>query len=139
MAVASVTAFSVLGGNVRSAFQPCHANRVLLAADAPAAEVLIAAKTGYTIHITHISASVTTVAAQAVVFADDASTPIKVATLPASAVLGPNVWSFGEEGVPLTESKNFTLTATAGVAAYIHVEGYYRQTSTLTPAQVAAA
>lgn len=140
MAVATVTATSVLGGNVRSAFQPCHANLVILAADNPAASELIAAKTNYTIHVTHISISVTTTAAQSIDIQDGASTPIEVLGLPASVAEGCYVWSFGEEGIPLTEGKNLTITTSAaGVACYVHVEGYYRQTSTQTVAQAAAA
>jgi hypothetical protein len=140
MAVASVTATSVLGGNVRSTFPPCHANLVILAADNPAAAVLITGKTNYTIHVTHISISVTTTAAQSIDIQDGAGTPIEVLGLPASAVEGCYVWTFGEEGIPLTEGKDLTITTSAaGVACYVHVEGYFRQTSTQTAAQLASA
>lgn len=139
MAVASVTAFSVLGGNVRSAFQPCHANRVLLTSDNVSAEVLITGKANYAIFVTHISVSITTAAAHNITLADSASSAIKIFFVPNSAT-GVQVGNFGEEGIPLTEGKDLTLTTdAAGVGAYIHVEGYFRQTSTQTTAQLASA
>lgn len=140
MAIASVTATSVLGGNVRSTFPPCHANLVILAGDNLSATTLITGKANYAIHVTHISISVTTSAAQSIDIQDSANTPIEVLGLPASAAEGFYGWNFGEEGIPITEGKDLTITTSAaGVACYVHVEGYFRQTSTQTTAQLASA
>lgn len=123
----------------RTQYRSARANLVLLAADNPAAVVLITGKTKYTLHVTLIVISVTTTAAQSIDIQDSAGTPIEVAGLPASAAEGCYRWDFGEEGVPITEAANLTITTSAaGVAAYIHVEGYFLQTGVMTPAELAA-
>lgn len=120
----------------RTRYQGWSANRPLLVADAPAAEVLLVARTGYTAYVTKIQISVTTLGTtDAISLQDSAGTPVVIAALtplPAAADglsdLGPHFWDFGEEGAPLTVSTGLTLTASAGNVAYIHVEGYWKQT-----------
>lgn len=116
-------------------YRAAIADRVLLATDNVAAEVLLAARVGWTIFVELIVVSVTTTAAQSIDFQDSAGTPVEVAGLPASAAEACYRYDFGR-GVPLTASTALTFTTSAaGVAAYIHVEGYYVQTSALTIAQ----
>jgi hypothetical protein len=114
-------------------------NRILLAADNPAAETQLAARTGYTAYLTKLVISVTTSAAQSIDIQDSAGTPVELIGLPTSAPEGCYTWDFREEGIPATESKGITLTTSAaGVAAYIHGEGYWKQTLPLSEADFKA-
>lgn len=116
----------------RTVYRSATKDRVLLATDNVAAEVLIAGKASHTLYITLIVVSITTVAAQSIDFQDDAGTPVEIAGVPASAVEAAHRYDFGE-GVALTEGKGLTFsTSAAGVAAYIHVEGYFVQTSAMS-------
>jgi hypothetical protein len=121
-------------------YRKAVANRVLLAGDSVSAEELLPLRTGHTLYINLIVISVTTTAAQSLDFQDSAGTPIEVAGLPASAAEACYRYDFGDEGVPLTAEKALTFTASAaGVAAYIHVEGYYKQTAVMSQAALASA
>lgn len=130
----------IVNAEHHTVYRKAVANRVLLATDNPAAEVLLAARTGHTIYVNLIVVSVTTTAAQSLDFQDSAGTPVEVAGLPASAAEAAYRYDFGDEGIPLTEATALTLTTSAaGVAAYIHVEGYYKQTAVMTQAALASA
>jgi hypothetical protein len=121
-------------------YRKAVANRVLLAGDTASAEVLLAARTGHTIYVNLIVCSVTTTAAQSLDFQDSAGTPLEVGALIISATEGAHRIDFGDEGVPLTEGTALTFTTSAaGIAAYIHVEGYYKQTAVMSQAALASA
>lgn len=82
----------------------------------------------YQIFVQKIMVNVSTVAAQTLTFADDASTPVVITVLPASAARGNQViLDGGAEGVPLTLGKNLDITASAaGVAGSLVVECYQK-------------
>lgn len=84
-----------------------------------------------TIYIQRVIGYVTTDAAQSVSFTDSANTPLKIAELTTSP--GDETrWDFdwGEEGVPLTEGKNFLMNVSAvGVALTLKWYGYEKITS----------
>jgi ABC-type phosphate/phosphonate transport system substrate-binding protein len=124
----------------RNTYRPWSYTRVLLAADAPSAEAAVAAKVGFTIYVTKIAYSITTASGKTTSLQDTAGTPVVFAAhLSTATATGPTVWDFGEEGIPLTADKGFTLTVSAaGDAGIIYAEGYYKQTSALTLAQLAS-
>lgn len=123
----------------RTQYKSLSKSLTLLAADVPTTVGAdwIVGRAGYTIFCQHLRVSVTTLAAQALVFQDDANTPKVLATLPASATAG-DVHELieSEEGVPLTEGKNLDITGAAGVAGTIDFIGYLRPTGTMTPAGI---
>ena len=92
---------------------------------------LVTGKTGWTIFIQKIIAYVDTSAAQSVAFQDNASTPKKIAEIPATPQ-DETRWEFdwGARGVPLTEAKNFVANVSAaGLAFDVVWEGYSQQTA----------
>jgi hypothetical protein len=123
--------------NYLSTYKDLSRTLLLLAADTPTTvgADFLAGRAGYTIYIVKITCHVVTAAAQALTFQDDNSTPIVVATLPASAAAGDEHILFDAQngpGVPLTEGKNLDITGTAGVKATIVVVAYLKPTATLT-------
>lgn len=123
---------AVTGQNARTQFQAWATDTTVVATGDPSA-TLVAAKTGYTHYVTHISVAVTTDNAATLTFQDSASTPIVIAKTKASPGLGPILFEFGEDGTALTEAKAFALLASgAGLAARVHCEGYTKQTANLT-------
>lgn len=114
--------------SARTQHQPFAVDINLVAADTADA-TLVTAKTNHSIFVTKIMFSVTTDAAQTVLFKDSAGTPIPIAMSKSSPGLGPIVWEFGEDGTKLTEEKNLVATLSgAGLAGRIHVEGYQKRT-----------
>lgn len=87
--------------------------------------VVVVRSANHQIFIQKISYNPVTAAAQAVTFQDDAMTPVKIATVPASQST-PMVFDFGPKGVALSVGKNLDITNTAGPAAKIHIEAYER-------------
>jgi hypothetical protein len=124
---------AVINQNVRTANQACVADVTILAGADPSATI-IAAKTNYTIYITHISLLTTTDNAATQTLKDTASTPVVVAASKASPGIGVTLWvDFGEDGTPLTADKGLALAASgAGLAGRLHVEGYYKQTANIS-------
>ena len=90
---------------------------------------LITAKSAkYTVFVQKITVSLTTSAAQSILFKDSAGTPIEVALVPASAT-GVFTADFGARGFALTEGKNLVVANTAGPAYAYTVEAYQKATS----------
>ena len=87
----------------------------------------------YTLYIQRIIFYVTTDAAQSMSLEDSNSTPKKVAEVPSSP--GDETrWDFdhGEEGIPLTEGKDFKMmVSAAGLAGQLKWYGYQKQTANL--------
>lgn len=120
---------AVVNQNTRLHYAPLVADVTVVAANDPTA-TLLAAKTGFTIYVTHISVAVTTDNAATLTFQDSATTPIVIAKTKASPGIGPILFDFGEDGTPLTEAKALNLAASgAGLAARVHVEAYYKPTA----------
>ncbi len=109
------------------------ADKTVLAADDPDTTAWVAAKTNYTIYVTHLSVSTTTDSAATMTFQDTASTPVVIAKTVASPGVGFREWNFGEDGTPLTADKALDIVGSAaGLGARVHAEGYYKQSATLT-------
>lgn len=118
--------------NARSHYESWATDTTVLAGADPSA-TLVAAKTGHTIYVTHISVAVTTDNAATLLFRDSAGTPVVIAGTKASPGIGPILFDFGDDGTALTEAKAFALLASgAGLACRIHCEGYYKQTAAIT-------
>lgn len=85
----------------------------------------------HTIYIQRIVAYIDTDAAQSWAFEDNAGTPKKIAEVTTSP--GDETrWEFyyGEQGIPLTEGKNFVVNVSAaGLAGDITWEGYSKLTA----------
>lgn len=123
----------------RKVWQDLSKSLNVLATDTPTTvgAGFLASRAKYTIYIQKIIVEVLTAAAQTLTFQDNNGTPLVVARLPASAIIGDeHVLLDSEEGVPLTEGKNLDIVGAAGVAAEIHVQAYLRPTSARTLAQV---
>jgi hypothetical protein len=104
------------------------------------ARQLVELKANHTIFIQKISVNVITDNAATLTFQDDNTTPRIIAGTKASPGIGPINFDFGEEGVALTEGKDFELkNSGAGLAAEITWTGYMKQTSTMTAAAFASA
>jgi hypothetical protein len=91
----------------------------------------IAGKAGYTIYLQKVQISVTTGGVAKTVTVQDNTTPTVVpyAELAASAAVGPYLWDFGPDGVPVAESAEVDIANSgAGVAAIIHIEAYQKAT-----------
>jgi len=93
---------------------------------------LVTAKNAsHTIYIQRIIVYITTDAAQSMSFEDSNGTPKKIAEVTSSP--GDETrWDFwfGDQGVPLTEGKNFVLNVSAaGLAGHIEWEGYQKLTA----------
>jgi hypothetical protein len=121
----------------RGTYKPFSVDVTVLAAN-DGTPTLAALKAGFTIFVTKIIVSVTTDNAATLTFQDSADTPVLIAKTKASPGLGaPMVWEFGEDGTALTEGKNFNMAiSAAGLAARVHVEGYWKQTSPVVPSGV---
>jgi hypothetical protein len=129
-AISNLTSPASRGGTIRGHFEPVVADATVLAASDGTTNVLIAAKTGFTLFITRILVAITTDAAQTLTFQDSAGTPVVIAKTKSSPGLGPIEFTFGEDGTPLTEAKSLDLNiSAAGLAGRVHVEGYYRRTA----------
>jgi hypothetical protein len=95
--------------------------------------VLVTGKTGHTIFVQRIIATITTDAAQSWSFEDTAGTPVVIAKIPSSPGVGLQTFDFGPSGVPLTVSTNLNLNVSAaGLAGTVHVEAYLKQTAVLS-------
>ncbi len=117
----------------RTTYQAASARRVLLVTDAPAGEVLMPGRPGHTLFLSYAFVSLTAAAAASIQLEDTAGTPVVLAALPASAPVGPHAWTFGEEGVALTEGAGLALRVSgAGNAAVIVAQGYFLQTTPLS-------
>ncbi len=118
---------------LRAIHQPFASDTTILAAS-DGTPVVALAKTGYTIYVIRIAIAITTDAAQTLIFKDSAGTPVVIAALKASPGIGPYLFDFGEMGTPLTESTRLDLAiSAAGLAARVHVEGYYKRTTVGAP------
>lgn len=94
---------------------------------------LIAApdSTQNTIYVQKILVSVTTDAAQSLIFQDGAGTPVVFAKTKVSPGLGPILFDFGPDGLPLTQGKALNLkNSAAGLACAVTVTAYSRRTGT---------
>lgn len=119
-------------GNYRTIYENVSGALTLLAGTGDTTLVTVR-NASYTIFIQTIHVSVTTDDTATLSFEDSASTPVNIASTAASPGLGValNV-DFGDEGVPLTEGKNFELdVSAAGIAAKISWQGYSKLTAIL--------
>lgn len=87
----------------------------------------------YTLYIQRIIVWISTDAAQSMSFEDSANTPVQIAEIPASP--GDSTrwdFDFGDEGLPLTEGKDFkAMVSAAGLAGQIKWYGYQKLTAVL--------
>ena len=87
----------------------------------------------YTLYIQRIVFWVSTDAAQSMSFEDSNGTPKQIAEIPSSP--GDSTrwdFDFGEEGLPLTEGKDFKMmVSAAGLAGQLKWYGYSKQTAVL--------
>lgn len=131
----------IVNDNYRGVYQPFSADLFAGAADAVANVTLAAARLGHTIFVRRLVIVLTAAgAAQSITVQDNAGTPKTIAFIPNSSAAQAYVFDFGEEGVGLTEGQLLRVNqSAAGNVFCLHVEGYYRQTGVLTPAQLASA
>src|SRR5882672_8112037 len=116
-------------GQLRRFYQGVVADVDVATADT-ARSAIIALVANQTIYIQRIEVAIITVAAQSLIFQDNAGTPIIIAKTAVSAPIGPIFFDFGPEGTPLTVGKQLDIaTSGAGVAARVHVEGYRKLTA----------
>lgn len=93
--------------------------------------------TAYSIFIQKLFLRVFTDAAQSASFEDSNGTPKVIAALVASPGVGAQAWDFGNQGIQLTEGKNFRVNVSAaGLGVLIHWEGYMRPTAASRAASV---
>lgn len=102
---------------------------------------LVTGRSGHTIKIQRIIVYITTDAAQSWSFEDSNASAKKIAEVTTSP--GDETrwdFDFGDNGVPLTEGKNFVLNVSAaGLAGHIEWLGYIEQTATMSAADFASA
>ncbi len=102
-------------------------------------QTLVTGRANHTIYIQKIIFTVTTDATPTASFEDSNSSAKVIAEVPASPGEGQLIFDFGDEGVPLTEGKNFVLNlSAAGLGGHIEWLGYMKQSSTMTAAAFAA-
>lgn len=95
---------------------------------------LITGVTGVRIFVIHIQLSITTGAAQAITIRDDSGTPVPIAALAATPVVGPHEWFFGPDGVGCTISEGLEYAMTAGNAGALVIHGYTTRPGPVTEA-----
>lgn len=114
----------------RSFHKDASRGLTFLATDTPTTignDFITVKSSSYQLYIQKIVVNVSTVAAQAITFQDDAGTPVVITALAASAALGEHtILDAEDEGIPLTQGKNLDFTGTAGVAGSIYVEAYQK-------------
>ena len=90
--------------------------------------IFAAAIAGWSLHIQNLVITIKTSAAQAMLFEDDAGTPLYVAKLPASPGVDSR-WEFDflPLGRKLTTAKLFRVAMTAGNAGHIQAYGYSKK------------
>lgn len=104
---------------------------LLVAAATDDATLVTCRNANSTIYIQRIAFYVTTDAAQSMVFEDSNASAKKIAEIPSSpGDESPWIFDFGDNGVPLTEGKNFVMNVSAaGLAGHLEWDGYTRITS----------
>ena len=120
---------AVLNQNLRTQYQGFAVDQTVVAGTDPtsAGASLVAAKTNCTVYVTHISVSTTTDNAATLTFQDTADTPVLIAKTKASPGLIQQVWEFGDDGTAITANKALSVVGSAaGLAARVHIEGYYK-------------
>lgn len=114
----------------RSFYKDASRGLTFLASETPTtigADFIAVKNSSYQIYVQRIVVNVSTVAAQAITFQDDAGTPVVVGVLAASAAQGAHDVLDGEAaGIPITQGKNLEFVGTAGVAGSIYVECYQK-------------
>ena len=96
------------------------------------ADFIAVKNANYRIYVQRITVNISTAAAQAITFQDDASTPVVIGVLAASLAVGSyTVVDGGAEGIPLTLGKNLEFVGTAGVAGSLEVECYQKLDTTI--------
>lgn len=92
----------------------------------------------HTLFIQRIIVWISTDAAQSMSFEDSNGAPKQIAEIPASP--GDSTrwdFDFGDEGMPLTEGKDFkAMVSAAGLAGQIKWYGYQKQTATVAAASL---
>jgi hypothetical protein len=124
---------------LRRDYQDKSKSLVIATGDTPTTvgQDFIVGRAKYTIFCQKLTVNVFTAAAQALTFQDDATTPVILAVLAASApVTDLHILIDNEEGIPLTEGKNLDITGAAGVGCRVSFTGYLKPTGTMTQAQV---
>lgn len=123
----------------RTRYKDISGRTTLLATDdlSATARTLVALRAGYTIFIQKISVAVITDNAATQSFQDNAGTPRVIGKTKVSPGIGPIVFDYGDEGVALTEGKQFDLkNSAAGLAAEIQWTGYMKPTGTMQPSGI---
>lgn len=117
---------------------PGFAVDVTILAGADPSATLAAARAKHTIYVTYIGLYVTTDHAATQTLRDSADTPVIIAASKASPGIGLVIdWTPGNDGIALTEGKALALAASgAGLAGRLHVEGYWKPSSTMIPSEI---
>lgn len=114
---------------LRRFYQDASTQTTVAAADSTDV-TLITCKTNHTIYVQRIVAYITTSASQSWSFEDTANTPLKIAEI-TSPPGDETRWDFdfGDEGIALTQGKNFVLNMSgAGLAGTVKVYAYQKLT-----------
>jgi hypothetical protein len=110
----------------RQMFSDRTKDTVLAATDSGKTDLATVKNANHRLYIQKISYNPITAHATAIVFQDDAGTPVKIGTVPASQTT-PIVFDYGPKGRALTLGKNLDASQSgAGPAGDIHVECYER-------------
>jgi hypothetical protein len=116
----------------RSTYRDATVGGTVVAATAGVDNAIAVLDANHTIYVQRISVTINTLGAQTIIFQDDASTPVKVLFIEASAAAGTiRSVDFGAKGFPLTAGKNLDIAGTAAPAYSYEVEAYQRQTATI--------
>ena len=115
-------------------YYPDISGELAVAAATDDSTLVTVRNTSYTIYIQRIVFWVSTDAAQSMSFEDSNGTPKQIAEIPASP--GDSTrwdFDFGEEGIPLTEGKDFKMmVSAAGLAGQLKWYGYQRPTAVIS-------
>lgn len=124
---------------LRRFFKSVSTTKNMVAGADPSLAPACAGKAGHTLYIQRIAVHLVTTAAQSLTFQDTAGTPIVIAKFPNSSVVGPVIELLeSEEGIPLTEGKSLDMVASAaGLAGSVWIEGYLKQTGTISESALA--
>ena len=114
----------------RSIYRDATVSGIVATGTAGIDNVIAVLDTKHTIFVQRVTITFHTLGAQTVTVQDDASTPVKVLTVEASAAAGTiRTVDFGAKGFACTEAKNLDIVGTAAPAYSFVIEAYQRQTA----------
>jgi hypothetical protein len=114
----------------RSTYRDATVSGIVAVGTAGVDDVIAVLDSKHTIFVQKVTITIHALGAQTVTVQDDATTPVKVLTIEASAAAGTiRTVDFGAKGFGVTVGKNLDISGTAAPVYSYVIEAYQRQTA----------